>query len=152
VIFLSNLSESEILSALLERTNAPGHFTSELGLVATRIEHFLAEGVITPGMSARNPRGILHGGLLYTLMDHLAGIAACTTGRSCVTLDTSVNYYRQANAGEKLTCTAEVIKAGHTITVCAAHIRNEAGKEVCAGTFTYYMMEDLEHMPTIEEN
>ncbi len=134
---------STLYERLKARSNKPGHFSSELGLTVTKIEHFLVVGEITPDQRICNPRGILHGGALYTLMDHVAGLAACTTGRGCVTLDTAVNYLRSVPAGKTLTCTAEVVKPGSNITVCAARVCGPDGKTLCSGSFTYFMLEDL---------
>lgn len=133
-----------LYDGLIRRSNAPGHFTSALGLQVTHISHFLALAQITPDQTMCNPRGIIHGGALYTLMDHMAGLAACTTGRGCVTLDTSVNYLRSVPAGQTLTVRAEVIKPGSNIVVCSAVILSEEDKELCRGTFTYFMLEALD--------
>lgn len=133
----------ELYQGLIRRSNTPGHFTSDLGLIVTKIEHFLAEAEITPDRHACNPRGILHGGALYTMLDHMAGLAACTTGRGCVTLDTSVNYLRSVPAGKKLTIRAEVVKPGSNIVVCTASAFGPDGKELARGSFTYFMLEEL---------
>lgn len=139
-----NRTQTTLYDRLIERSRRPGHFTSEMGLNVTSIRHFVAEGEITPGPAQCNPRGILHGGALYTIMDHLAGLAACTTGRGCVTLDTSVNYLRSVPAGQTLYCTAEVVKPGSNVTVVSARVYGEDGKTLCSGSFTYFMLEPLE--------
>ena len=134
---------TELYDRLVERSNRPGHFTSDLGLTVTAVRKFVAEGTITPDAHACNPRGIIHGGALYTIMDHLSGLAACSTGRGCVTLDTSVNYLRSVPAGRELFCTAEVVKPGSNVTVVSARVYTGDGKTICSGSFTYFMLEPL---------
>ena len=132
-----------LLNELLTRSNHSGHFSSEAGMMVTKIQRGYLEAEFTPTPDQCNPRGIVHGGILYTFLDHMSGVVACTTGKGVVTLSSNVNYFRQANPGERIVCTARVAKPGSTITVCEAFLSNEAGKELARGIFTYYMTEDL---------
>lgn len=145
----TNTANRTLYDRLIERSNRPGHFTSEMGLRVTAIRHFVAEGELLPGPGVCNPRGILHGGALYTIMDHLAGLAACTTGRGCVTLDTSVNYLRSVPAGKMLFCAAEVVKPGSNVSVVSARVYTGDGKTIASGSFTYFMLEPLEDTLTL---
>ncbi len=141
---MANITDwNTLYERLRARSNRPGHFTSELGLNITRLEHFRCEAEITPTRQENNPRGIIHGGVLYTMIDQVAGLAACTTGRGCVTLDADIHYYCPAEAGQALRCVAEVVKPGKNVTVVTADVIGPNGKTLCTGTFTYFMLEEI---------
>ena len=132
-----------LLTELLTRSNRPGHFSSEAGMKVTNIQRGYLEAELTATEQLCNPRGIVHGGILYTLMDHMSGVVACTTGKGCVTLSSSVNYFRPAVPGDHIVCKARVVKPGSRVTVCEASVYSDAGKELARGSFTYYMTEEL---------
>lgn len=134
--------EEAYYQRLLRRVNQPGLFSSQNGIQVTEIRAHYAKGELTIGPGSMNPRGIVHGGCLSTLMDTVAGMAACTDGRGCVTLNCSVSYLRSAVEG-KVICEVEAVKLGRTIGVFEAVCRDEDGKELAKGTFTFFLKEVL---------
>ena len=75
----------DLLRRLKNRSNRPGNFTQILGLVVTELTYRRAVGTVSPTPENCNPRGIIHGGALFSVMDQLAGLAACTNGCGTVT-------------------------------------------------------------------
>ena len=90
-----------------------------------------------------NPRGIVHGGCLSALMDTVAGIAACTDGRGCVTLNCSVSYLRAAQNTKKVYCKATAVKTGRTVAVYQAELFDDDGTLLANGTYTFFLKEQL---------
>ena len=76
--------------------------------------------------SGLNLNGAVHGGLLYTLADCVAGITARTDGRNYVTQSAHINFLRNVSEGV-LSATGEIIKRGNSIAVVHVQIRNELG-------------------------
>ena len=72
--------------------------------------------------------GVAHAGVLATLADHCAGAAASTQlaeGEFVVTAEFKINLLRGAR-GERLSCRAEVLKRGSTLTVVESQVYAES--------------------------
>lgn len=131
---------------ILNRTNRSEYLTGLLGLTLTAVESDRVTGEYRPTDAAVNPYGIAHGGALYTIMDQVAGIAACTTGDAYVTLNSTADFFQTAALGETFFCVGETVKRGKTVTVCDAVVRNGEGKLIARGSFTYYNKGPIENM------
>ena len=84
--------------------------------------------------------GILHGGVVATLLDTAMGRAVstlCRDGQSCVTAQLNVNFIRPSWNGETLTITGEVQHSGRQTSVARGEIRTDAGALVATGTGTF---------------
>ena len=151
-----NETFQEYVEMLLERVNQPGLFTERNGILVTEIRKGEACGELTVTPESMNPRKIVHGGCLCTLMDTVAGVAACTGGRSCVTLNSTMNYIRAVSDSKKVFCMAKAAKEGRTISVVDCELRDERGDLVATGTYTYYLKEPLtdflEHSRAAQES
>ena len=84
--------------------------------------------------------GILHGGVVATLLDTAMGRAVstlCRDDQGCVTAQLNVNFIRPAWSGETLTITGEVQHSGRQTAVTRGEIRTAAGVLVATGTGTF---------------
>ena len=124
-------------SELLDRVNNGSYFAPVNHIQITRLWEGRAEGVLEVHPDSLNPLGIVHGGALVTLADSVAGTAAFTTGRACVTLDCTMHYLSPA-AGRRITCLATPKKTGKTILVYDTLLTDEEGNTVATGTYTFY--------------
>lgn len=86
----------ETRHALLEMVNAAGQFSYESGIEVTRIAPGLAQGVLRAGPNSLNPHGMIHGGAMAALADTVGGCCACSTGKSCVTSSSTMEFLRPA--------------------------------------------------------
>jgi uncharacterized protein (TIGR00369 family) len=99
----------------------------------------------------RQQHGFVHGGVIATLADHTAGGAARSVSgaRDVLTVEFKINYLRPAT-GDRLRCTASVLRAGRTMIVAEALVfssdsgANNAGKEdlVAKLTETLFVADD----------
>lgn len=124
-------------SKLKDVVNTPGHFAPDSGVTVTRIEGREAEGRLDIRTNSLNPMGIVHGGALVTLADTVAGCAAFTCGKVCVTLDCTMQYLAPGT-GSYIHCVATPKKLGKTILVYEATLTNDQGKTVATGTYTFF--------------
>lgn len=85
-----------------------------------------------------NPMGICHGGLLYGLADTTMGIAARTTGKNLVTVDSNISFLR-AGKGKKIECVAEPIKIGSNFAFYSAKIYSD-DTLIATATGTYVFL------------
>ena len=103
-------------------------FVAHLGI---ELEN-LGEGWCEAGLRLQDwhlqQTGVVHAGVLATLADHCAGAAASTQlaeGEFVVTVEFKINLLRGAR-GERLSCRAEVLKRGSTLTVVESQVYAEA--------------------------
>ena len=64
-----------------------------------------------------NPNGVVHGGVVFTLVDTAMGRATMSVleeGRICASIEVAVRYLRPINGG-RLVATASVLRAGRRI-------------------------------------
>lgn len=73
-----------------------------------------------------NPIGILHGGIMATMLDEVMGAACFTLGRPVgyATLNMNVDYLSPAKAGEKIIAIGTVVRAGKTVVHAKAELYN----------------------------
>ncbi len=91
-----------------------------------------------------NPMGYLHGGALYSLADVTGGIACRAYGVNVVTTDGQIRYLSPARDTEYITCVASKEKQGTHIGVYRATLFDDAGNITDTGSFSYYILGDLE--------
>jgi acyl-CoA thioesterase len=85
-----------------------------------------------------NPYGVVHGGLLYTLVDYAMGGALTSMldqGQRCTTLEIKMNYLAPAMDGE-VRAEAWVVSKGGRIAVLQGDVRvGDTRLAVATGTF-----------------
>jgi acyl-CoA thioesterase len=85
-----------------------------------------------------NPYGVVHGGLLYTLVDYAMGGALTSTlegGQRCTTLEIKMNYVAPATAGDVRAEAWVVSKGGRVAVLQANVVVGETQLALAMGTF-----------------
>ena len=94
----------------------------------------------TPDESAYNPIGVVHGGLVCTLLDSVAGCAVHSTlpaGVGFTSLEIKVSYLRPVRHGEgELTATGRVTKPGRRAAFAEGEVRDEDGRLIASASST----------------
>jgi uncharacterized protein (TIGR00369 family) len=89
-----------------------------------------------------NPNGMIHGGILATLIDATITQALLMTDEyqlvrdtkgTLSTIDLHVKYLRPAQHG-RITCQADIVHLGKRVIHAQAVVRDEANKELALGT------------------
>jgi uncharacterized protein (TIGR00369 family) len=88
--------------------------------------------------SVYNPIGVVHGGLVCTLLDSVLGCAVHTTlpaGVGYTSIELKVNYLRavHANSGP-LTAVGRVVKPGRRVAFAEGEVLDAAGKTVATAS------------------
>jgi uncharacterized protein (TIGR00369 family) len=90
--------------------------------------------------SAYNPIGVIHGGLVCTLLDSVAGRALHSTlpaGKGYTSDDIKVNYLRAVRLSSgRLTTTGTVVKAGSRIGFAEGVVTDSSGALVATASST----------------
>ncbi len=91
----------------------------------------------TPDESTYNPLGLVHGGLICTLLDSVAGCAVHTTlpaGVGYTSIEIKVSYMRPVSAGTTLTARGWVTKPGRRVSFADAAALDEDGRKVATAS------------------
>lgn len=89
-----------------------------------------------------NPNGILHGGVIATMLDELMGGATWTLNKPYpfATINLQVDYLSPAKVGEVIRGEANVIKAGSTIVHAEAKLYNSKNLVIAKATSNLVVM------------
>lgn len=80
--------------------------------------------------------GVVHGGLISTLMDEAMAYAAMSDAGFCVTAGISVRFRRPVNLGQKVRVEAELVaRRGRMLELRASVTQNGEEKASGSGTF-----------------
>ena len=110
-----------------------GIFVEEIGPGYARVTK-----TITP--EDLNPLNFAHGGVYFSMADTACGSAMASHGHMAVTVNASYNYFRSAVPGDTLTAVATEVKSGKTICVYEVTVRDQNGRLLGSGTFTFYLL------------
>ena len=119
-----------------------GNFADLIGyrLTAWRAD----EAEITLEVDARhtNRNGLLHGGVLATVIDAACGFAGCHEappgqGRRALTLSLNTQYLGPVPAGMRLTATGRRSGGGRKIFFSTCEVRDTDGRLVATGSGTF---------------
>jgi uncharacterized protein (TIGR00369 family) len=93
-----------------------------------------------PDESAYNGIGVVHGGLVCTLLDSVAALALLSMlpqGRGCTSVEIKVNYFKAVRLGSGLlTATGTVVKAGSRIAFTEGVVSDASGASVATASST----------------
>jgi uncharacterized protein (TIGR00369 family) len=91
-----------------------------------------------PDESHLNPIGVVHGGLVCTLLDSALGCATHTTlpaGTGYTSIEIKVSYLRPVKpGGGPLTCVGRVTKPGSRVAFAEGEVRDASGKVVATAS------------------
>ena len=120
-------------------------------MLGGRIDSF-GEGVSVMSLTLEekhmNPNGVVHGGVITTLMDEATGHAIGTirgleamAETPHVTLDMSVSFLSGARVGDELVCEARTLRLGRAVAFAEAEVRRRGSDDLVAkGAFTYAIL------------
>jgi uncharacterized protein (TIGR00369 family) len=116
------------ISKAIETGFSAAPFVSHLGVELVNLGDGWCEAALRLQDWHLQQTGVAHAGVLATLADHCAGAAASTQladGEFVVTVEYKINLLRGAR-GDRLSCRAEVLKRGSTLTVVESQVYAES--------------------------
>jgi uncharacterized protein (TIGR00369 family) len=136
----AKLSGLEFLTAIVEKRLPPPPIGGLMEFGITAVSDGEVVFTCLPDESAYNPIGVVHGGLVCTLLDSVAGCAVHSTlpvGTGYTSLDISVSYLRPVRADTGLlTARGWVTRRGRRAAFCEGEVRDPEGKLVATAKST----------------
>jgi uncharacterized protein (TIGR00369 family) len=114
------------------------NFIRDLNIRLDKASEGMCETSLVVQERMRQQHGFVHGGVIATMADHTAGGAARSVSgeKDVLTVEFKINYLRPA-IGNRLRCTATVLRAGKTVIVAEALVfTSDAGKETLVAKLT----------------
>lgn len=85
-----------------------------------------------------NPYKSVHGGVLYSFADIVAGTTAAMEGKLATTVNGSMDFLEPAWQTEYVYCKASKVRSGKQLSVFNVEIRDDDGKLLEQGSFTFF--------------
>ena len=111
------------------------NFIRDLDIRLDKVSEGVCETSLVVQERLRQQHGFVHGGVIATMADHTAGGAARSVSgdKDVLTMEFKINYLRPA-IGDRLRCTASVLRAGKTVIVAEALVyAGSAGQRNAGG-------------------
>lgn len=89
-----------------------------------------------------NPNGVLHGGVVYTLVDYSMGGAVqpnLPEGEFCTTIEVKISYLASVREGTLMVDT-EVVKQGRNIAFTESKVTDDKGRLVATGSGSMFII------------
>lgn len=112
-------------------------YAQQIGIRITDLSDGYARGILPTTPDMANPGDTLHGGVMFTLADTVAGVAAWSYGYFVTTIDSSFTFMRKGIPGETLVAEGKVLKKGSRIHFVEVTVANEAGDLLCKGLMNF---------------
>jgi uncharacterized protein (TIGR00369 family) len=133
------------LRAMLDGKLPPPPIAAHFDFGPTRVEPGEVTFTCTPDESAYNPIGLVHGGLVCTLLDSVTGCAVQTTlpaGVGYTSIEIKVNYLRPVHGDTgQLVARGWVTKPGRRVAFAEGEVRGPDGKVLATASSTCLIME-----------
>jgi uncharacterized protein (TIGR00369 family) len=140
---LPAMSGIDAMRAMVAGEYPPPPIAALVGMRLDSVEPGEVVFVSSPDDSVYNPIGMVHGGLVCTLLDSAIGCAVHTTlpaGVRYTSIEISVNYLRPVLAGMQLRARGWVVKPGRRVAFGAAEVTDADGKPVATATGSCLIM------------
>jgi len=112
-----------------------------LGIVAELREPGYSRMRLTIDPAFFNPNGVLHGGVVYTLVDYGMGgavQAGLPEGEHCATIEVKINYLAGVREGT-LTAETSVVKQGRNIAFLESKVTDDQGRLVATASGSMFV-------------
>ncbi len=89
-----------------------------------------------------NPNGVLHGGVIYTMVDTGMGGAVTSLlqeNEYCLTIEVKISYLAQVREGT-VTAETEVVKLGRNVAFTESKVRDDSGRLVATASGSMFIL------------
>ena len=139
----AGLTGLEFLGALRDGRLPPPPIASLLGMDVVSVGTGDVVFTCLPDESVYNPIGVVHGGLVCTLLDTVAACAVHSTlpvNVGYTSVEIKVSYLRPVRGGVELTAHGWVTKPGRRVAFAEADVRDPSGAILATASSTCLVM------------
>lgn len=136
------MDNKDILKERIISINKDDPMVNSIGLEILELEYNRAVSRMKLSHNIINSYGIAHGGALMTMADTTAGYAACMSGYFVATISGTLNFLSPGKDTEYIYCECTQLKAGSLISVYEIRIKDDKGKLLDSGEYSYYISRD----------
>ena len=135
-----SMSGLQLLEAVRDGVVPPPPISQLFQMGVRSVESGRVEFTCDLDESAYNPIGVVHGGLVCTLLDTVVGCAVhstLTVGSGYTSIEIKVSYLRPVHGTSgPLVAVGEVVKPGRRVAFAEGSVRDASGKVVATATST----------------
>ncbi|CAM3262535.1 PaaI family thioesterase [Nocardioides dubius] len=135
---LATMTGLEMLQAMAAGHVPPAPIAETLGMVDFEVEPGSVSVGLDPQPKHYNPIGMVHGGVLSTMLDTAAACSVHTTleaGQGYTSLDLNVKFLRAVTLDSgRITATGTVLHRGRSTALAQAELRDGQGRLVAHAT------------------
>jgi len=125
---------------ILRRRLSEDGAIARMGIRITHLDYGWARAEMVYQNAHINPNGSVHGGLIFSLADSVAGTAASTRGNKIVTSTGSIYFLNPAFQPKKLIAEANELKAGRSLMTYDVKIKTDEGLLVAKAVMEYHKL------------
>ncbi len=132
---------TKIKNRLIDRIKPDVGFIRIIGMKNFSYKNGFASGKLRIRKEHLNPNGVVHGGVIYSFIDTLMGIALASILKkddTCTTIEIQITYLNALNKGT-IYAEAEVINQGRQIAFIKGSAKDEKGKLISHATGSFYI-------------
>lgn len=109
-----------------------------LGIEIIEVKDGTCRAVLNIEEKHKNPNGVIHGGVIYSLIDDTMGAALYSLTRKTnhATIDIFVQYTGNCKEG-KLHCLTEVVMLKKTVAFLRSEVTDSEGKKIALATGSF---------------
>jgi uncharacterized protein (TIGR00369 family) len=136
--------EARAAAKQVQQRMKDSHATRGMGFEVVSVEPGLAIFRMKVGRRHRQIHGVVHGGILATLADTVAAIAAYSSlprGTEIATIEMKINFLDAVHAGV-IRAEGRVLRVGRNFVVTECEIRNEDGSLAAKALLTFAAVSD----------
>ena len=130
----------QFLESMVVGELPPPPIANLLGMRLVEVEHGRAAFALRPDESMYNPIGVVHGGVVCTLLDSALGCALHTTlpaGRGYTSIEIKVSYLKAVRPESGLlTAIGRVVRSGSRVGFTEGEVVDSSGAIVATATST----------------
>ena len=130
----------ETIRAIFAGELPPAPIAGLLRFEITEVEEGRVSFTCVPDESAYNPSGVVHGGLVCTLLDSVCACAVHSTlpaGKGYTSVEIKVSYLKAVRSDSgRLTATGTLVKGGSRVAFSEAVVTDASGTPVATATST----------------
>lgn len=136
---MSRYQSSKQMSRYIKKIFNDCNVGKLLGIEIVEVKDGMARGKLKLKKEHINVFGIAHGGIIFTLADHVGGVCGNSIGKKSLLVESSIQYFKGATKGETIFAEAQLIHKGKKIGRIDIKITDKQNKLIALMHMVFYI-------------